>query len=268
MPKRPKKPVERYHDRVAHSYDDSYEDGYWLWHDALTWDHIKPHLPADQRAPVVDLGCGTGKWAAKLAKSGFSVTGVDISHAMLDRADTKLAAQSANVLALLQSDLCDLSELPADHFALALAMGDPIGCTAAPAKALKEIRRILTPDGVLIATFDNRYSALDFYTHKADPNQMEDFLRKGVTQWFTRDHKERFPIHTYTPTQLRKLFTTAGYEVLDMIGKFVLPMRQHRHILEDSRTRRVWAKIEKSLHRDEAALGRASHLQIVARPNP
>ncbi len=32
---------------------------------------------------VVDLGCGSGRWAAMLAKAGYSVTGMDQSAALL-----------------------------------------------------------------------------------------------------------------------------------------------------------------------------------------
>jgi len=54
--------------------------------------------------------------------------------------------------------------------------------------------------------------------------------------------------------------------VLDLIGKTVLPMRGQRgQLLQDAADRRAWMNIEKSLHRDEAAIGRASHLQIAAR---
>ncbi len=256
--------VEKYHDRVAPRYDHSYEDGYWQWHDAITWDHIKAFLPADQSTPILDLGCGTGKWAAKLAKSGFSVTCVDISAAMVDQARRKLEETGDSRASFLKADLCDLGELPRAHFGFAVAMGDPIGCTTAPAKALKEIRNALAPGGTLVATFDNLLNALDYYLHKADIREMEMFLRKGQTRWITRDHEEQFPIHTYTPRQLRNLFESAGFRVVDLIGKSVLNMRQFRHLLEESADRRRWMKIEKSLHRDEAAIGRCAHLQIVA----
>lgn len=264
MAKRRKKAVEKYHDRVANVYDHSYMNEYWQWHDAITWEHIKSFLPADQRSPVLDLGCGTGKWAAKLAKSGFDVTCVDISHAMIEQSRHKLKDMTDRA-AFVQADLCDLSALEAGRFGLAVAMGDPIGCTSSPAKALKEIRRSLADDGVLVATFDNKLSALEYYLHKGDARAMGDFLRKGRTRWITRDREEQFEIFTYTPAELVKLVEQAGFEVLDLIGKTVLPMRHYRHLLEEAVDRRAWMKVEKGLCRDAAGMGRASHLQIAAR---
>jgi SAM-dependent methyltransferase len=40
---------------------------------------------------VLDLGCGTGGHALELARRGYSVTGVDLSQSMLDRAAAKSA---------------------------------------------------------------------------------------------------------------------------------------------------------------------------------
>lgn len=259
--------VQRYHDRVAGRYDHSYEDSYWRWHDAMTWDHIKPHLPKNHRSAVVDLGCGTGKWAAKLNKSGYDITCVDISRAMLDRARAKLFSERGKV-EFVQADLVDLGALPRSHFALAVAMGDPIGCTSAPPKALKEIRKIMTSGGILVATFDNRLNALDFYLEKGDVDTMAEFLRTGRTHWLTRQREERFDVHAYTPGQVQKLLSTAGFEIIDMIGKTVLPMRRFRHLLEDVEANRAWMKIEKSMHRDPAAIGRASHIQVAAKVQP
>lgn len=258
--------VQKYHDRVAHKYDSSYEDEYWQWHDQLTWDYIKPHLPTDLSRRLADLGCGTGKWAAKLAKSGYQVACVDISPQMLDQAREKLTAQgSAPRCEFLQADLCDMRAIPDDTFTCAVAMGDPIGCTDSPSKALKEIRRILTEGGLLIATFDNRLAAIDFYLQSGNPEELETFLRQGRTHWLTKDAAEQFPIHTYGPSELRKLLEISGFSIVDLVGKTVLPMRHHRQLLAESQQRRHFAQIEKSLCRDPAAMGRAAHLQVVAR---
>jgi len=36
---------------------------------------------------LLELGCGTGLHAAALARLGYEITGIDLSHAMLDRAE-------------------------------------------------------------------------------------------------------------------------------------------------------------------------------------
>ena len=81
----------RYHDRVARKYDAMYDDGYWEFHDRLTWEAIKPFVPRDLSVRCCDLGCGTGKWGLKLIKSGFATTFVDQSAAMIEQTRAKLS---------------------------------------------------------------------------------------------------------------------------------------------------------------------------------
>jgi len=266
MPKRRRAAVQRYHDRVAGRYDSTYSDAYWNWHDALTWDHLKPHLIGDLSQPVLDLGCGTGKWALRLAQAGWAVTCVDVSAAMLDQARRKFEeAGQERRATFVQADLTDLSMLPAETFALAVALGEPLGCVSSPARALKEVHRLLRTGGVLVASFDNRWAAIDYYLERGDPRELEEFLDTGRTHWLTRDAAEQFPIHTYSPEQLVKLLERAGFEVIDLVGKTVLPMRLYRQWLDESDARRAWMRIEKRLWREPSAIGRAAHLQMVAR---
>jgi len=258
--------VKKYHDRVAPRYDHSYDDAFWQWHDALTWDYLKPHLPRDLSAEVIDLGCGTGKWAAKLVKSGYAVTCLDISHRMLDQTRNKIEQQGGSTrTTFVQGDLIDLSALPAERYALAVALGDPIGCTESPARAMKQIRRILKPGGLLVATLDNRLSAIEYYLEAGDANALAHFLRDGRTHWLTKDPAEQFLITTFTPSDAAKLVEAAGFTLMEMIGKTVLPMRGYRHLLESSEGRRTWAKVEKRLCRQPDAVARASHIQITCR---
>lgn len=258
--------VRKYHDRVAHVYDETYSDEYWQWHDTLTWDYLKRYLPRDANATVMDLGCGTGKWACRLLKTGYRVVCVDISPKMLEQARQHVERLGmSNRAVFIQADLADLDALPRGEAALAVAYGDAIGCTESPPATLKQIRRLLTDGGVLSATFDNRLAAMDFYLASKDPRSLARFLHDGKTHWLTRDAAEQFEIRTFTPTDLTKLIHVAGFEILEMVGKTVLPMRNHRELLKESDDRRFWAKIEKSLSRDAAALGRAAHLQVACR---
>jgi SAM-dependent methyltransferase len=258
--------VQKYHDRVAPRYDDSYESDFWRWHDELTWDYIKPHLPRDLSVPVLDLGCGTGKWGLKLLDSGFRVTFVDIALRMVEQARRKVEEHARSERAsFLQADLCDLAALPDRGFGFALALGDPIGCAESPARAMKEIRRVLADDGLLVATFDNRLAAIDFYLERGDVDELGRFLRDGRTHWLTRDRDEQFPIHTFAPGDVVHLIEKTGFSMVEMVGKTVLPLRKYQALLADSAARRRWAAIEKRLCRDGHALARASHLQVVCR---
>lgn len=56
---------------------------------------------------VLELGCGTGRVALDLADAGASVTGVDISVAMLERARTR-AAEAGVAVEWIEGDLLSL----------------------------------------------------------------------------------------------------------------------------------------------------------------
>lgn len=257
---------QRYHDRVAGRYESMYEDAYWQWHDSLTWEHLKQFLPKDLNAPVIDLGCGAGKWGRRMLKTGYRVTFVDLSARMVDEARRRVEEAGMTPRAeFLQADVSDLSALAEGRFALATAMGEPIGLAASPLEAMRQIARILAPGGVLVGTLDNRVACADYYLDKGDREGLEQLIRTGRTHWLTRDPSERFEIHTFEPKGIERLVADAGLELLDMIGKTVLPMRRHRELLEDPVERRRWARIEQRLARDPANFARCAHLQFAAR---
>lgn len=256
----------KYHDRVAGLYDHSYDDAYWQWNDALTWGYVKTHMPSDQSSRVLDLGCGTGKWGLKLAKSGYAVTFLDLSPKMLDQARRKCRDMGEEDRhEFVQADIIDLAALEDESFALCVAFGDPIGCASAPLRAMKEIRRVLTPGGTLIASLDNKFAALDYYLEKGDIDAMAKFVKGGVTHWLTSRDEEQFDIHTFSPAGIRRLVEKSGLDLIDLCGRTVLQMRRYRELLESPQTRRTLSDIEKRLCHDEAAMGRASHFQFVCR---
>src|SRR5688500_14822505 len=220
----------KYHNRVARQYDAMYEDAYWRFHDEVTWRAVKPHLPADAGARCLDLGCGTGKWGLKLLKSGYRVTFVDHAPAMVGEVRAKLdelgsrAAGSEAVVA----DIASIPQAPSDAFALTLAMGDPLSICFDPARAAGEMFRCCAPGGVVIATADNKLAAADAYLERGDLDGLERLLRTGRTRWVTGDAAEQFQLHTFTPSELRKLFERAGFEVIQLAGKTVLAARAGR----------------------------------------
>lgn len=70
---------------------------------------VAHYLAAAQRCggPVLELGCGDGRLTIPLARAGYAVTGVDISHAMLTRCRRRVAGERAAVaerIALIEAD--------------------------------------------------------------------------------------------------------------------------------------------------------------------
>ena len=53
------------------------------------------HIPS-QPASILELGCGTGRLSRTLAKAGHQVTGIDLSHSMLQQAMAKQNGDTGN----------------------------------------------------------------------------------------------------------------------------------------------------------------------------
>lgn len=257
----------RYHDRVAPKYDAIYDYPFWEFHDEITWRLIKPHLPRDLSARCADLGCGTGKWGLKLLKSGFATTFLDSSPGMIEQVNARLAEMGprGQKATTVVGDIVNMPDLPDGTFALLLAMGDPLSICSDAAAAAREIARVLCPGGIAVATADNRLAGIDHYIERGNLDALEQFVRDGKTRWLTDAQEERFELTTFTPQQLRKLFLSAGLEVLDVTGKTILPIRQNRKLLQYPHAMERLLKLEMDLQKDPASLGRCGHLQLTAR---
>jgi SAM-dependent methyltransferase len=95
---------------------------------------------------VLDLGCGDGRFTAEIAAAGGRVVGAEVAQAAIDRARTRypeLAFERVEIDA----------ELPFDDGAFDLAWAsEVIEHVSDTARWLSEVRRVLTPRGVLLVT--------------------------------------------------------------------------------------------------------------------
>ncbi|RLB57390.1 MAG: ArsR family transcriptional regulator [Deltaproteobacteria bacterium] len=128
---------------------------------APTWNKMRRELLGDGRAiqavleavagrPVVaDLGCGAGKLLEELCRRAERAIGVDASPAMLEQARRALDGHAGCERVDLR--LGQLEHLPlCDGEAQAVVMMLVLHHVAEPPLALREVRRVLAPGGVLV----------------------------------------------------------------------------------------------------------------------
>ena len=96
--------------------------------------------------PILEAGCGSGRWVAWFDKQGWQSVGLDWSAALCARATTAFPQ--------LRFEPGDMQAMPfADgEFGSIVALGSIEHSSAGPAKALREFARVLRPAGVAIIT--------------------------------------------------------------------------------------------------------------------
>jgi hypothetical protein len=94
---------------------------------------------------------------------------------------------------------------------------------------------------------------------------LEEFVATGKTNWLTADERERFELSMFTPGSLRRLFEKSGFEVIEIMGKPIIPVRTNKLLLTQPDAVERLLKLESELSKDPAAAAKAGHLQITAR---
>lgn len=138
---------------VADSYDDYYRTDMGKQVDQLEksiFSDLLQHVP---RGPMLELGCGTGHWTLYLLEQGFSVTGIDISEAML-----RIAAEKQ-----INADLflADAQQLPFQNESFpAISTITMLAFVEDQDRVLQEMYRVLQPGGWLLIGALNAHSVL------------------------------------------------------------------------------------------------------------
>ncbi|MDA1003781.1 MAG: class I SAM-dependent methyltransferase [Chloroflexi bacterium] len=199
---------------------------------------------------VLELGCGTGRVTAALARRGLTVTGVDISAAMLALAGERVA--DLPHVELIEADMCGLA-LGAVFDAVVVPLGglQHLESVDAVVEAMETIARHLAEDG--LAVIDVEAPHADDFTPGPQP-LTEHWTRawavggdalvtklvsvdarpsegvRDVTWHFDvqssegalRRVTEQFTLRTLTPGELALAARVAGLSVTGLFGTYEL----------------------------------------------
>lgn len=152
-------------------------------------------MEVTSQSKVLDIGFGGGLALSLLAETAESVFGLEVSHAMLTRAQQTL--QNLIAQGRLQLVRGCVESIPfADEVFDAICTVNTLYFWNDPAAALREIARVLKPDGPLVLTFRQAQdlAQLPFTRHGFrlyDVETMLDLLRQsgftGLTTVSGRD---------------------------------------------------------------------------------
>lgn len=120
---------------------------------------------------VLDAGCGTGEYSLMLASAGFTVTGVDYSPGMLDRARSKLAHVPQCSLSFQEADLDKPLPFPDGSFDHVISIS-VVSFTPRPAFTCGELARVLKSGGSLL---------LVVVTREAGRQKLRQVIKRRLT---------------------------------------------------------------------------------------
>ncbi len=250
-------------DFYAETYDQSVPD----WPGEIEFYQAMVSEAAGMGGPVLDLACGTGRVAIRLAQAGASVVGLDLSEKMLELARRK-SAELSNIR-WVHADMRSF-QLP-ETFALVIICGHAfqnLNTAQEQLSCLAACRRHLSPGGRLVVHLDHQdftwlgglvgeqggvFEEAEAFTHPVSGQLVRAFrlwsyepsTQTAVcrTRWDEVDSNGRVQntwetepvrLHCFFRFEMQHLLARAGFRVQALYGDFA------RHALQDDSSEMIW----------------------------
>lgn len=176
-----------------------------LFHKRILDEMLFVNLPIN--GSVLELGCGTGRLMAYAAERGVSITGTDISKAMLDIARSRLVKAGHQDMLLVQNNGIDMT-FPDNMFDAVYAIL-VINLMPDYPVVFKQVARVLRPGGVFIFNVPNLmsiYYPAGLYVNYRKKTTTSNATGYRYSHWFTR-------------REIREALEAAGLTVIEIKGE-------------------------------------------------
>jgi 2-polyprenyl-3-methyl-5-hydroxy-6-metoxy-1,4-benzoquinol methylase len=84
--------MKQWYEALFENYGNKYDNEPFAQGTIGECDFIEQEIRFSKSVSILDIGCGTGRHAIELAKRGYTLTGIDLSPSLLNRARTKSSA--------------------------------------------------------------------------------------------------------------------------------------------------------------------------------
>lgn len=224
----------QWYEQLFENYANAYEKEPFTKGTLGEIDFIEKEIGSDRSIRILDIGCGTGRHAIELAKRGYSVVGVDLSEAQLQRARSNARQQNVTPQ-FVRVDARSLTFNNEFHLVVMICEGAfPLMETDEMNFAiLQNARRALKLDGKFIFTtlnglFPLFHSVKDFvnghYENDVSKKNSFDLMTFRDQSEFTfvdDDGKTRVVLcneRFYVPSEITWLLKSLGFRRVDIFG--------------------------------------------------
>lgn len=227
----------------------------------LVWERFGVLFQSGQR--VLELGCGTGEDAARLAQAGIDVVATDPSVRMLEVARTKLRARGhEHRVEFYCARMEDVPRrLSGERFSGVVSNFGALNCIKDVPALARDLADICAPDANLLLVVMGRHVPWEWawYAARGQPRKALRRLRPGGVEW--RGLRIRYPTPREVSSMLEPFFAV---ERVAPLG-FALPPSYAGAWLERSpRLLNLLSKLERRAHSRRALAGFADHFIIEA----
>ena len=199
-------------------------------------DFIENEINHNKSLKIIDISCGTGRHAIELSKRGHTVTGIDLSESLLEKARAK-AKQNNLQIDFLQHDARNLPFKKQFDVAIMMCEGGfPLMETdEMNYEILKNVSNALKDKAKFIFTtlnglFPLYHSIDDFHADHSDAEgaryksknfDLMTFRDYNITYFTDNDgneHKLECNERYYIPTEITWLLKSLGFNKVDIFG--------------------------------------------------
>lgn len=195
----------QWYETLFENYGEKYDNESFAQGTIGECEFIEKEINFNKALKIIDIGCGTGRHSIELAKRGYSMTGIDLSESLLEKAREK-AKQNAIQIDFLKHDA---RRLPFDkQFDVAIMMcegGFPLMETdEMNYEILKNVSKALKGNAKFIFTTLNGLFPIF--------NSIEEFCASNTGEGNATYHKNTFDIMTFRDYNITRVTDDNGVE--------------------------------------------------------
>ena len=254
-------------DAAAPSYDEDFTGSLIgrLQRKAL-WRHLEPQFSPGNR--VLDLGCGAGEDAIRLARLGIEVDGIDVSPIMVELARARARAEGLEELARFEPLALErLHRFPECGYSGAISSFGPLNCVHDLSPVAAALADRLKPGAPVALCMMNRFCLWEtlFYPLTL---QLHKAIRRFSGAWAPASVSGHDGFEVYYPSvaEVRRAFAPEfDFEQAPGIGVFVPPTYLEPFAQRFPRLVRTFAAIDKAVAHLPGFRNIADHRLIILR---